>query len=425
MVDIKRTIVMEGCFPLLEPLLINFLFLLMPILVFLLFFENKLHYFNQFISFALTAVSMILCMTFPIPLESGFIFDLRFIPFIIASLFLRYKYTFLLYIILNLYRFIIGGDGLIQSFMFSTLIFILVSLCRERFVRLHSYRRIYFIVGTSFITMILYLVSLGMQTPLNREFWMLSFHALLTHVLMTMILMYLIEQIFSNVKAREVFLQSDRFHLISELSASVAHEIRNPLTVTNGFMQLLSQSESIPVKEKSYIDYSLQELNRAEGIVSDFLAFSKPQSNNMVYSNFETETEYAKNVLLPYAHMHKVEIQLTFDNSLHKDYDKNQIQQCLINLYKNGIEAMKETGGILSVDVSEQKRQILIKIKDSGVGMTSEEVSRLGKPYYSTKEKGTGLGMLMVYSSIQKIRGHIQVDSEKGKGTTFSICIPI
>ena len=416
---------MEGRFTLLETLLINFLFLLMPILVFLLFFENKLHYFNQFISFALTAVSMILCMTFPIPLESGFIFDLRFIPFIIASLFLGYKYTFLLYIILNLYRFLIGGDGLIQSFMFSTLIFILVSLCRERFVRLHSYRKIYFIVGTSFITMVLYLVSLGMQTPLNREFWMLSLHALLTHVLMTMILMYLIEQIFSNVKAREVFLQTDRFHLISELSASVAHEIRNPLTVTNGFMQLLSQSESIPVKEKSYIDYSLQELSRAEKIVSDFLAFSKPQSNTMVYSNFEAETEYAKNVLLPYANMHKVEIQLAFHNSLNKDYDKNQIQQCLINLYKNGIEAMKENGGILSVDVSEQKSEILIKIKDSGVGMTSEEVSRLGKPYYSTKEKGTGLGMLMVYSSIQKIRGHIQVESKKGKGTTFSICIPI
>src|SRR5690242_5994622 len=138
---------MEGRFTLLETLLINFLFLLMPILVFLLFFENKLHYFNQFISFTLTAVSMILCMTFPIPLESGFMFDLRFIPFIIASLFLGYKYTFLLYIILNLYRFLIGGDGLIQSFLISTLIFVLVSICREKFVQLHSYRRIYFIVG--------------------------------------------------------------------------------------------------------------------------------------------------------------------------------------------------------------------------------------------------------------------------------------
>ncbi len=398
----------------------------MPFLIFVLFFEHNMHYFNKFILFVLTAISMSLCMTFPIPLGSGLLFDLRFIPFIIASLFLGFRYTFLLYLVLNLYRLLLGGDGLFLSFIISTLILVLVSLCRGRFVRLHSSsHRVYFVVGASFITVVLYLAALGMHIPMDREFWILSLYALLTHVPMTMILMYLVEQIISNVKAREHFLQSDRFHLISELSASVAHEIRNPLTAANGFMQLLRESESIPAKEKGYIEYSLQELNRAEKIVSDFLAFSKPQSKTQVYSNFEEETEYAKNVLLPYASMHKVDIQLTYHNSLYKHYDRNQIQQCLINLYKNGIEAMKETGGILTVDVSEQKKKIVIKVSDSGVGMTTEELSRLGKPYYSTKEKGTGLGMLMVYSSINKLRGYIEVESEKGKGTTFSIFIPI
>ena len=398
----------------------------MPFLIFVLFFEHNMHYFNKFTLFVLTAISMSLCMTFPIPLGSGLLFDLRFIPFIIASLFLGFRYSFLLYLVLNLYRLLLGGDGLFLSFIISTLILVLVSLCRGRFVRLHSpSQRVYFIVGASFITVVLYLLALSMYMPMDRKFWILSLHAFLTHVPMTMILMYLIEQIISNVKAREYFLQSDRFHLISELSASVAHEIRNPLTVTNGFLQLLRQSESIPSKEKGYIEYSLQELNRAEKIVSDFLAFSKPQSKTQVYSNFEEETEYAKNVLLPYASMHKVDIQLTYHNSLYKHYDRNQIQQCLINLYKNGIEAMKETGGILTVDVSEQKKKIVIKVSDSGVGMTTEELSRLGKPYYSTKEKGTGLGLLMVYSSINKLRGYIEVESEKGKGTTFSIFIPI
>ena len=85
--------------------------------------------------------------------------------------------------------------------------------------------------------------------------------------------MILIEQIISNMKAREAFLHSERLHVISELSASVAHEIRNPLTVTNGFLQLLSKSDSMSTTEKSYIEYSLQELNRAEKIVSDFLTF--------------------------------------------------------------------------------------------------------------------------------------------------------
>jgi two-component system, sporulation sensor kinase B len=374
----------------------------------------------------LTSVSMILCMSFPIYLESGFIFDLRYIPFIILTLFAGYKNAFILYIVLNMYRiFIIGGEGIIQSFLFSTIIFVLVSLCSIKFIQLHSRTRISRAVLVSFFTMIIYLSTLSFQTPLNREFWTLSFYALTTHLIMMSILMILVEKIISNMKAREAYLHSERLHVISELSASVAHEIRNPLTVTNGFLQLLSKSEAIPTKEKGYIEYSLLELNRAEKIVSDFLAFSKPQCENMVNSNLREETEYTKNILLPYANMHKVDIELVCNNTLTKKLDKNQIQQCLINLYKNGIEAMKEDGGILHIDVSEQKKNIIIKIKDTGIGMTAEEVSLLGKPYYSTKKQGTGLGMLMVYSTIHKLRGQIEVDSEKGNGTTFIITIPV
>lgn len=408
-----------------QTLLLNFLILLIPVLTFLIFFENKLHSINKPILVALTAISIVLCITFPIYLEGGFIFDLRYIPFIMVALFGGYKYTFPIYIVLNVYRFMIDAEGVIESFLFSTFIFAFVPLCREKFIQLNSRSRISFSVLTSFLTMTIYLFTLGFQVPLNQEFWFLSFWALTTHTGMTAILMFLIEQIIANRKARETLLQSDRLQVISELSASVAHEIRNPLTATSGFLQLLSQSESIPAKEKSYIEFSLQELNRAEKIVSDFLAFSKPQRENMVYSNLKEETEYAKNVLLPYAHMHQVDIQLTFRNSLHINYDKNHIQQCFINLYKNGIEAMKEDGGILWIDVSEYKNNIMIQIKDTGIGMTEEEVSRLGKPYYSTKEQGTGLGMLMVYSTIHTVRGQIQVESKKGKGSTFTITIPV
>ena len=144
----------------------------------------------------------------------------------------------------------------------------------------------------------------------------------------------------------------------------------------------------------------------------------------MVYSNLKDETEYVMNIMTPYANMHHVRIQLSFHNTLMLKYDKNQIQQCLINLYKNGIEAMKETGGTLAIDVSEKKKTINFKISDNGIGMSSEEVAQLGRPYYSTKKEGTGLGMLMVYSTISKVNGKIRVESEKGKGTTFNLTIP-
>jgi two-component system sporulation sensor kinase B len=411
---------------LIETLLINFLFLLLPILIFLIFFENRSHFYNKNILVLLLSGSMVLCMTFPIKLEIGFIFDLRYIPFIIAGLYGGYKSVFPLYLVLNLYRFYIGGDGIFLSLFFSTFIFILVSLLSIKFINLNSRKRILYAASVSFFIIVLYLSTLSLFFPtLNREFWNITFNALTIHVGGIVIIMILVEQIINNMKTREKLMHSERLNVISELSASVSHEIRNPLTVTKGFLQLLNKSKSITHEEKRYVEYSLQELKRAEKIVSDYLALAKPQSENMVYSNLKNETEYVKNVILPYANMHQVQIQFSFKNSLNTRYDKNQIQQCLINLYKNGIEAMKENGGTLNIDVSEQKKKIILKIKDTGIGMTKEEVLRLGKPFYSTKEEGSGLGMLMVYSTINKVEGKIVVESEKGKGTTFHITIPV
>lgn len=409
----------------LETLLVNFLFLIFPIIVFLIFFEDRRHISNKMILIILSMVTMVLCMTFPINLKVGFIFDLRYIPFIIVALFGGYKYVFPLYIVLNIYRFYLGGDGIFQSFIFSTIVFILVPLASKKFIQLNSKNRVAYATVISSLVMGFYLFTLiSFLDKLNREFWILTSHVLVTYTVMMIIITLLIEKIINNIKKNERFIHSERLNVVSELAASVSHEIRNPLTVTSGFLQLLNKSETMTQEEKAYIEISLQELNRAETIVSDYLSLAKPQSENMVYSNFQLETEYTKNLIIPYATMHQVDIQYTFNNTLNTTYDKNQIQQCLINLYKNAIEAMKENGGTLLIDISEKNETIVITIQDTGIGMTKEEISRLGKPYYSTKEEGTGLGMLVVYNTIDKIKGKIEVKSEKGKGTTFLITIP-
>lgn len=413
-------------FRLIETILLNFIFLLFPVLTTVIFFENKVTNFNKYLIMLLSAVSLVLCMAFPIKLELGFIIDLRFIPFIIVALFGGYKMVFPLYIVLNSYRFFIGGEGIYHSLIFSTVIFILIPLLSSKFIQQKANTRILYAIGASIFTMTLYffLLSFNYQT-LTSEFWTLTFLTLAINIIVFFIIMSLIEKIIANMKTREMYLRSERLKDISDLSASIAHEIRNPLTVTSGFLQLLNDSKTISSSEKIYIEFSLKELKRAEKIVSDFLAFSKPQSETMVYSNFKKEVEYVENIMRPYAKMNQVDIQVSFTNSLKKRYDENQVQQCLINLFKNGIEAMKEKGGTLYVDVSEQKNAISIKIKDNGIGMTSEEMTQLGKPYYSTKKGGTGLGMLMVYSTIRNVKGEVNVESTVGKGTTFLISIPV
>lgn len=409
-----------------ETLLLNFLFLLFPVLIVVIFFENKADRYNNKILVMMSAVTMILCIAKPIKLDMGFIFDLRYVPFILVALFGGYKNVLPLYLILNIYRFYVGGTGFLPSFLFSTAVLLAVPFFSKKFIKLNANHRIFRATVTAALTMGSYLITLGlMKGTLDRQFWTLTFYALTTHVVVTSILMILIEQIITNIKNRERILHSERLNVVSELAASVSHEIRNPLTVTSGFLQLLQKSKNISPTEQGYVEWSLQELNRAEKIVSDFLSFAKPQFGNMVHSNLRAEAEYTKNVIMPFASIHKTEVRFSFNNTLNTSYDKNQLQQCLINLYKNGIEAMKEKGGgTLTIDISEKKKNILISITDTGIGMTREEIARLGKPYYSTKKEGTGLGMLMAYSAVNKVKGVIEVKSEKGKGTTFLITIP-
>lgn len=413
-------------FRLIETILLNFMFLLFPVLIALIYFEDNLTNFNKYNLVLMASISLVLCMAFPIKLDLGFIIDLRYIPFIIIALFGGYRMVFPLYLVLNAYRFIIGGEGIYHSLIFSTVIFLIVPLLSRKFIQQNAQKRILYTIGTGISVFGFYFFTLSFNYPaLTNEFWTLVIYYLTTHVIVIFILMSLIEKIISNVKTREMYLRSERLKDISDLSASIAHEIRNPLTVTSGFLQLLNGSKTITPDEKIYIEFSLRELDRAEKIVSDFLTFSKPQCANMVYSNFKKEVEYVENIMRPYAKMNQVEIQVSFTNMLKKKYDENQIQQCFINLFKNGIEAMKENGGILYVDVSEQMSHIQINIKDSGVGMTGQEIAQLGKPYYSTKKEGTGLGMLMVYSTIRNVKGEIKVESTVGEGTTFLISIPV
>ena len=368
---------------------------------------------------------MILCMNYPFIIEAGVIYDLRYIPFTIVALYGGYKGVFPLFVILNVQRFIIGGEGTLPSFLLATAIFILLPLMSKRFNEYHSKKRVITGVYSAVMVVIIYLLSLylflGKLTP---EFWTLAFYALTIQASVMAINLILIEKMISNKKKREYILWAEQLHVMGELSASVSHELRNPLTATKGFLQLLATSKTNTDKDQMYIDYSLKEVRQAEKVLNDYLAFSKPQSEHMIYSDLKEEIQNVKDMLIPLANIHNVEVQLHFSNSLKKEYDQNQMKQCLLFLLNYGINSMKEKGGILSIVVSEEGKNIIIRITDDGIGMTKEELHHLGKPYYSFTKEGTGLGMLMVYGTIVKLNGNIDVESKVGEGTTFTIAIP-
>ena len=192
-----------------------------------------------------------------------------------------------------------------------------------------------------------------------------------------------------------------------------------------GFIQLLSEDISTHSR-KDYADIAIKELDRATEVINDYLTFAKPTLEKVEKINVNEEIQHAVNVITPLATMNGVQVKLSLleQHLCFTKGDRKKFQQCLINFLKNGIESM-ENNGELQILQTYTNGMIQIDILDQGKGMTQEQINRLGEPYFTTKEKGTGLGMMVSYSIIRGMNGTIDVTSESEKGTRFTLKLPI
>jgi len=234
----------------------------------------------------------------------------------------------------------------------------------------------------------------------------------------------LFERLRSVLYIQQEVINSEKIKIVSDIAASVAHEIRNPLTSVRGFIQLLGEERLDEGKRGFYEKICLEELDRAQLIISDYLTLAKPGLETNEPIEIGAEIGYIRNILLSYANYQNVEIVCGVeDEPLWIAGDKYKFRQALINIGKNAIEAMKGEG-VLDISVSEHNGRIAIQISDTGVGMTADQIARLGTPYYSTKEKGTGLGTMVSFSIIKNMNGTIRVQSKVGKGTKYVLSFP-
>lgn len=217
---------------------------------------------------------------------------------------------------------------------------------------------------------------------------------------------------------------SERLKTTGQLAAAVAHEIRNPLTVVKGFLQLYEKDHTYHENSERHYSLLINELNTAEQVISQFLSFAKPNKDT------ETELVNVKNVLQSvtdllntYGLLHDNEIVLSMDEDCYIAANTIEFKQLLINIIKNAIEASKD-GDSVVVTAESKKGLIEIKVIDRGQGMSKEEMDSLGTPFYSLKSKGTGLGMMICFNIAAKYKGTINFDSVKGEGTTVTIQFP-
>lgn len=221
-------------------------------------------------------------------------------------------------------------------------------------------------------------------------------------------------------------------HLASlgRLAAGVAHEVRNPLSSLKGFAQFFRTKFKPGSEEERYSDIMIEEVERLDRVVQELLDFARPVTPDRTRVSCSTMIEEALALVSEDAQFKRVSIETKLAEGLPDVLvDPMQIRQALLNVLLNAIEAMGD-GGTLTIETTgtgspDGPPTVTISVADTGEGMSEEEVGKLFEPFYTTKPRGTGLGLTVVSRVVEQNGGRVGVRSAQGEGTTFSLVLPV
>jgi len=222
--------------------------------------------------------------------------------------------------------------------------------------------------------------------------------------------------------------RSEELASIGELSASIAHEVRNPLISIINSVNLLEDEDQISDDGRQVLEIIREESDHLSVIVDDFLRFARPQQLNQQYEDIN---ELISHVVKRHKEWNEDEIvwKEKYDSKLPMiELDRHQFQQVITNLLMNSLDALGESGKVVVKTNKEERfgvRVIRISVSDTGIGISEEDMKKIFQPFFSLKEKGTGMGLAICQRIIDNHGGELLVESTEGEGTTFSILLPI
>ena len=405
--------------------LTQILIVLFPIFVYQLFFNDRTKPYKKGSNIKLTLILLVmvlLTMSFPVRFSEGYIYDFRIVPFIIAFLYGGLVPGLLTLITLLVFRFFVGGEGFYHVLICYSVATVILLYYSNRYEALQMKNKIV-LFSSIFWLMTFTLVITYINTKEFNQIPFLLFYYFISWVCLLMGI-YTIENV-NQKRTIDLELQrAEKLNVISQLAASVAHEVRNPMTSVRGFLQLLKEDEVSTITQKNYFAIAIDELDHAQAIINDYLSLAKPNNEEQTVLNLSTEVKKAIELMTSFSTILDIDIKSELEDNLCIQGNRGEIKQVLINIIKNGIESM-DMGGILYVKLYKAAGFVFIEIKDTGKGMTDSQLKKIGTPFYTTKEKGTGIGLTITYQLIHSMGGSISVESKLGKGTTFTITFPV
>lgn len=215
--------------------------------------------------------------------------------------------------------------------------------------------------------------------------------------------------------------KSEKLALLGQMAAGIAHEIRNPLTSIKGFIQLFKSNQL----QDEYYDIVLSELERINNIVGEFLVLAKPTAAVFAEKDVKALIKDVVTLINTQSILSNVQIFVEYESDLPTiSCEENQLKQVFLNLLKNAIEAMPNGGNIDVKVFANGEGTVSIQIIDQGIGIPEDRIPTLGEPFYTTKEKGTGLGLMTCFKIIESHNGKLSIHSVEKEGTAIEITLP-
>jgi signal transduction histidine kinase len=219
-------------------------------------------------------------------------------------------------------------------------------------------------------------------------------------------------------QSEEELARLDRLNLVGEMAAGIGHEVRNPMTTVRGYLQMFQKKQEF-ANYYDQVSTMIEELDRANCIITEFLSLAKNKTVEMKCGNLNRIITALFPLLQADAFRVGHEIRMELEDIPDSIFDEKEIRQMILNLVRNGLEAM-EHSGIVTIRTYLEDDQVILSVKDSGLGIPTEVLDKIGTPFMTTKEQGTGLGLAVCYRVAHRHGAKIDV-STGATGTTFTI----
>jgi PAS domain S-box-containing protein len=229
---------------------------------------------------------------------------------------------------------------------------------------------------------------------------------------------------FKELESR--YYESQKLAAVGQLSAGIAHEVRNPLSSIKMSLQILEKRMNPAGNDLKRFHIARKEVEHLEKLVSDILVFAKPTEPDVHLADLNMCLEYSLAMAEREVEKKKIKVQTQFDDRVPLlPFDSSMLQQAFLNLYLNAIDAMEENGTLtIRTGLAEGQEKVIIEIIDTGAGIDEAALPHVFNPFFTTKKYGTGLGLSQVKKIIDQHWGSIEVQSRKGEGTQVIVTLP-